>query len=256
MRKIQIIGILLIAVLLLVGACYPTEPVPATPAPSEESTPSSEPVIMPTPSTAQEAIAIVRASPDMSTAVAPYKQELDWKAEWVKDRWWVIGLFESPWGVKFVSDATIWDGRVYAYINYGQRPKREWVEARAKEWGLSTYYTRLTPDEALSRVKKSDSVRYALQDVKVIDGVAELVEDNSIFQAWRFAFYVLRTDGNYALLVADGLGGKGAEEGNYVSEYGFGNATESYWEIPLHLVDWVRSLAKSRGWQNVVNLPQ
>jgi len=198
---------------------------------------------------------MVRASPDMSEAVAPFKRELDWKAEWVKDRWWVIGLFESPWGVKFVSDATVWDGKVYAYINYGERPEREWVEARAKEWGLSTYYTRLTPDEALSRVKNSDSVRYALQDVKVMDGVAELVEDSAVSQAWRFAFYVLRVNGDYAVLAIEGDGGKGAEEGNYISEYGFGNATESYWEIPLHLVDWARSLAKNRGWQNVVNLP-
>ncbi len=252
----------LVCVLLLTG-CAPPETVtptpvlPTTPAPNEESTSISKPPIMPNPSTTQEAIAMVRASPDMSNSVAPYKQELDWKAEWVEDRWWVIGLFESPWGVKFVSDATIWGGRVYAYSNsyYGEMPKREWVEGKAKEWGLNTYYTRLTPDEALSRVKESDSVRYALQDVKVIDGVAELVEDSAVSQSWRFAFYVLRVNGDYAVLAVEGDGGKGAGEGNYISEYGFGNATESYWEIPLHLVDWVRSLAKNRGWQNAVNLP-
>jgi len=249
--------------LLVLGACgpatAPTEEPPieetATKETVVEGAVTEEPTVTPNPPTAQEAIAMVRASPEMSRAVAPFKRELDWKAEWVEDRWWVIGLFESPWGVKFVSDATIWDGRIYAYIDYGQRPEREWVEGKAREWGLQHLYTRLMPDEALARVKESGDVRYALRDATVVDEVAELVEDSAISQAWRFAFYVLRVNGDYAVLVVEGYGGKGAEEGNYVGDYGFGNATKVYEEVPLHLLDWVRAIVKTHSWDKAVNLP-
>jgi hypothetical protein len=49
----------------------------------------------PRPATAQKAIALVRASHDMSEEAAPFAHELGWKAEWRGDRWWVIGLFSS-----------------------------------------------------------------------------------------------------------------------------------------------------------------
>lgn len=266
MHRTQIIGVLLITVLLVLGACASKEASPpgeeVTPAagagagaPPEETVSTPESTVMPNPLTTEEAIAMVRASPEMSKAVAPFKQELDWKAEWAENRWWVIGLFESPWDVKFVSDATILDGRVYAYIDYSTRPKREWVEAQAEEWRLQNLYTRLTVAEALARVKESGDVRYALRDDTIVDSVAELVEDSAISQAWRFAFYVLRVNGDYAVLVVEGYGGKGAKEGNYASDYGFGNATEVYREIPLYLLDWVRQLARDRDWEKAVNLP-
>ncbi|MBC7325923.1 MAG: hypothetical protein H5U00_08715 [Clostridia bacterium] len=86
--------------------------------------------------------------------------------------------------------------------------------------------------------------------------MAELIEDNALTQQWRFAFYVQRKDGSKAVLVVGGLGTAGAEEGDYTDGYGFGNATEAYWEIPLHLADWVRLLAKNRGWLEAANLPQ
>lgn len=73
---------------------------------------------MPDPPTAEDAIALVRASREVSSAVTPYRRELDWLAEWRGDRWWVVGAFESPWGVRFVTDAALRDGRVYAYISY------------------------------------------------------------------------------------------------------------------------------------------
>lgn len=264
MRKVHVIGVLLVAILLVLEACGPAtapteEPPTEGPVTGEtmvQGAVMEEPTVTPNPPTAQEAIAMVRASPEMSEAVAPFKRELDWKAEWVKDRWWVIGLFESPWGVRFVSDATIRDGRVYAYVDYSMRPKLEWVQAQAKEWGLLNLYTRLMPDEALARVKESGDVRYALRDATVVDEVAELVEDSAISQAWRFAFYILRVNGDYAALVVEGYGGKGAEEGNYAGDYGFGNATKVYEEVPLHLSDWVHKLASDRNWEKLVNVPQ
>ena len=259
MRKAYIIGVLLVTILLVLGACVsvPTSsPEESTPTP-EETVTTPESAVVPNPPTTEEAIAMVRASPKMSTAVAPFKQEVDWKAEWVEDRWWVIGLFESPWGVKFVSDATIREGEVYAYINYSMRPKREWVKKKAEEWGLQHLYTRLTPNEALARVKESGDVRYALRDATLVDEVSELVEDTALSVAWRFAFYVMYGDGHYKILIVEGIGGgKGAKEGNYASDYGFGNATEVYREIPLYLLDWVRQLVRDRAWEKAANLPQ
>ena len=256
MCKIYIVGLLL-ATLLVLGACTlasapATEetPMPA----SQETAPTREPTVIPNPPTAEEAIAMVRASPEMSKAVVPFEQELDWRAEWVEDRWWVVGLFESPWGVKFVSDATIWNGKIYAYIDYSMRPEHEWVKTKAEELGLPHLYTRLNPNEALARVKESGDVRYALRNVTVVDEVAELVEDTALSVAWRFSFYVMYGDGHHEILIVEGFGGKGAKEGKYTSDYGFGNATEIYWEIPLHLMDWIRSVAKNRDWEKAANL--
>jgi len=253
------VGVILVIVGITIDFVEETEKpgtiTPATPA-SQETAPTREPTLTPNPLTAEEAIAMVRASPEMSEAAAPFKQELDWRAEWVEDRWWVVGLFESPWGVKFVSDGTILNGKVYAYIDYSMRPAHEWVKTKAREWGLQHLYTRLMPDEALARVKESGDVRYALRDATVVDEVAELVKDSAISQAWRFAFYVLRVNGDYAVLVVEGYGGEGAGEGNFVGDYGFGNATKVYEEVPLRLLDWVRDIVKTHSWDKAVNLPQ
>ena len=211
----------------------------------------------PNPGTAEEAIAMVRASPEMSEAVAPFRKELEWKAEWVGDRWYVIGLFESPWGVRFVQDATVKDGRVYAYLDYKDRPPRDWVIAKAHEWGLTTFYTRLSSKAAFELVQKSSSVKNALDKVeRLIDAVANLVEDTAAHQRWFFAFYVQRKDGSKAILVVGGSGlREGVEEGRYGEAYGFGDAPEASWEIPLHLRNWIQSLASTRNWQGAFNLP-
>jgi len=260
-KKLGLGSIIVSALILVVFLVLAIIVIASCGLPSNSSTPtqsasSSSPT--PYPPTAQEAIAMVKSSPDMSEYVAPFKQELDWKAEWVDDRWYVVGLFESPWGVRFVRDAIILDGRVYAYAPgfYEMRPPYEWVVSKAHEWGLTTLYTRLTPEIAIEQVKKSEDVRYALQDVEVLDAVAKLVEDNAEAQQWCFAFYVQRKDGSRAVLVVGGgLGTIGAKEGNYINEYGFGDATKAYWEIPLNLTDWVRSVVKDRYWKNVANLP-
>ena len=62
--------------LLTLGACAPT----TTPAreetptpPPNETTPAREPTVMPDPPTAEKAIAMVQASPEMSKAVVPFK---------------------------------------------------------------------------------------------------------------------------------------------------------------------------------------
>jgi hypothetical protein len=201
------------------------------------------------------AIALVRNSQDVARAVEPYAKEIDWFAEHHDDKWWVIGLFASPWGVRFVQDATIWEGRVYAHVEYGMRPPQEWVDSKAHEqWGLATYYTRLTPELAIEQVKKSEAVSYALRDVEVVDAVAELVEDNAATQQWRFAFYAQLQDGSRAVLAVGGLGTVGACEGDYNSGYGFGNTATAYWDIPLNFADWVSEVANRRGWAEATNV--
>ena len=203
----------------------------------------------------QDAIATVRHSDDMARDAEPYAREVDWYAEQRDDQWWVIGLFESPWGVQFVRDAAIWEGRVYAHINRGARPTHEWVISRARErWNLTTYYTRLTPEAAIDKVQVSEPVRDALKGVQVVDSSAGLIEDNAVTQQWRFAFYVEWPGGSKAVVVVGGLGADGAEEGNYMDGYGFGNATETYWKIPLNFVDWVRDVANRRGWTEATNV--
>jgi hypothetical protein len=203
----------------------------------------------------QDAITMVRNSQDMADAAQPYAKELDWYAEQQGDKWWAVGLFESPWGVQFVQDATIWDGRVYAYVSYSMRPPHDWVISKTHErWGLTTFYTRLMPEVAIERVKESDAVGDALQGATVLDAVAELIEDNAVTQQWRFAFYVQQKNGSKAVLIVGGLGTVGAEEGEYSDGYGFGNATKAYWDIPLNFVDWVRNLVKLRGWTEAMNV--
>lgn len=231
-----------------VSAAVVTKPAPGDATPAAQ--PTVSPTALPNPLTAQEAIATVRASPDMSKAAAPFKQETGWTAEWIGDRWYVLGVFESPWGARFVTDATLQQGKVYAYIDYGQRPKREWIEAKARGWGLQHLYTRFTSDEALARSGGNEYIRSILPGAKVVDAVAELVEDRPGSITWRFAFYSQRADGQYEVLVMDG-----AREGNYFGgQYGFGSTGTWQREIPLHLVDWVRRLAKDRGWEKASNL--
>lgn len=101
------------------------------------------------------------------------------------------------------------------------------MESKAAAWGLPTLYTRLTPAEALARVREADSVRAALRDATVLDGAAQLLEDTARTVQWRFAFYVTRRDGRTYVLAVDGLGQNGAQEGNYSGGYGFGNAARA-----------------------------
>jgi hypothetical protein len=229
------------------------------------------------PPTKEKAIAMVRTDPKMSQAVGPLKHELDWKAEWVEDRWYVIGLFESSWGAKFVRHATIFEGEVYVSgYEYSREftPPNDWVISKAKkEWDLKTLYTRLTPETAIELVKRNEKVSYTLKeeikeekvfglprtilkDKPILDAVAELIRDDIEVQEWRFAFYVQQKDGSKAILIVIGLGGRGAIEGQYADGYGFGETIEVYWHwnAPLYLRDWIDKIAKERGWEEISNL--
>lgn len=138
----------------------------------------------PRPATARKAIALVRSDPDTSKAASPYKRELGWVAEWRGDRWWLVGLFESSWGVRFVVDAAIIGGEVYTYIDYSSRPSRRWVQAKARRWRLNTLYTRLTPAAAIELAQQSLS--FELRRYSVLDAAAKLTTDTGREQGWYF----------------------------------------------------------------------
>jgi len=229
-------------------------------------------IIKPYPPTAEEAIAMVKTFPCMSEVITPFKQELDWKAEWVKDRWYVIGLFESPWGAKFIRDATIGYRQIYVwgcfrylrgyvrgdrtlrgyapYSPYLMLPTRKWVVSKAQEWGLKTLYTRLTPEIAIKLVKENPKFINTLKNGQVLDSVAELIVDSVESQKWWFAFYVIREDGSKALLVVEAV--EGINRWN--KKYGF-KRMNIHWEIPIYMVDWVKKVTKERDWQEAINIP-
>ena len=199
----------------------------------------------PKPPTAKRAIALVRANPD--TANDFYKREVAWVAEWRGDRWWVVGAFESLWGKRFAVDAAIIKGRVRTDIHYAERPTRKWVKATVARWGLSTLYTRLSTQAAIELVQKKTVGLNS--GYTVLDAAAKLARDTARSVAWYFVLYVQRADGTKLVLpVTSGSGP--LEEGNFIDGYGFGS-TSVQQTVPANLTDWIRSIARARGWTPV-----
>jgi hypothetical protein len=208
----------------------------------------------PIPRTARQALRRVRAAADTSRAASPFTHELAWAAQWRGDKWWLVGLFDSEWGTKFVVDATLRRGTVYTYINYLDRPTSSWVRTTARRlWHVSTFYTRFTSAAAISVAQRSaiSTSRYS-----VIDAAAKLARDTAKEVGWYFAFYVQDTaSGNRIVVVVTRFGdGYPVEEGEYSGGYGFGSQPGLSTSVPLNLSDWVHTVAAARGW-TPSNLP-
>lgn len=201
----------------------------------------------PIPPTAQRAIRLVQTHRDTDREASPFRRELRWLAEWRGDRWWVLGLFESDWGVRFVVDAAIINGRVDAYINYGTRPRRRWIRKKVRRWRLRTLYTRLTPAAAVGLARESLATK--LRGYTVLDGAAKLARDSARSTAWYFVYYARTGDGRNVVLAVDGYGGRPVEERSYAAGYGFGLEPQLHDTVPLPLRKWVQSVATRRGWQ-------
>lgn len=151
-------------------------------------------------------------------------------------------------GAKFVADATVRDGQVYAY-SAASRPSRDWIITKQKGWGLEHLYTRLSPTKAIELVQKSSKVSSSLRGRTILDAVAELVVDQPGLVTWRFAFYLREASGQQVVAVVGD-----AKEGIFFGEdYGFGATGWVYSDIPLHLSDWVNKLVAERRW-SVTNL--
>lgn len=236
-----------------------TPPSAATPTIEATARPEATPTaaaLTPAPTAApaidqDQAMALVRQSQAFSQQISPYERELTWTAEYQgDDKWWILGVFESPWGVQFVGDATVWEGRVYAYTSYGMRPDSEWVTAKADQIGLRSVYTRLTPQLAIDLVKEASSVTFAIRDHHELGWVGELHDDSSVEQEWWFLAYLEKPDGTRVVLPVHD-----AREGNYVSGYGFGESPQADFEVPLFMTDWARQKAAEEEWLNISNLP-
>jgi hypothetical protein len=241
-----------IAATAVLGALATGGAAAATVAPAAPPITVLKPVTSTTPSprTAQKAVALARANTDTNKAASPFKSEIRWIAQWRGDRWWLLGIFSSEWGTRFVVDATVKGGTVSTYINYSSRPSVTWVRTTARRWQLRTLYTRLTPAAAIQLAEKTvDSGQYT-----ILGAAAKLARDSAQDVGWYFAIYAQNAAGAKVVLTVVGLGGRPVQEGNYVDGYGFGAQPELQMSVPLNLTDWVRSVAKSRNW-TPSNLP-
>jgi hypothetical protein len=202
--------------------------------------------LKPSPRTGAQAVSRVRSNPDTNQEASPFKTELAWVAQWRGSQWWVLGLFSSPWGTRFVVDASVIGGHVYAYVNYFLRPPLKWVRATAARWRLRTLYTRYTPAAAI-QVAEKDTI-YS-DHYKVLGAAAKLAVDTAQKAGWYFVFYAndLTTGANVVLAVTSFVGGP-VEEGMYASGYGFGSQPQLQSSIPLNLSDWVRALVRAHRW--------
>jgi hypothetical protein len=227
-------------------------PIPTATLPPTPPAAGLTPAVTAAPAISQDqAIVLVRQSEEFSQQVSPYERELTWIAEYQgDDKWWILGVFESPWGAQFVGDATVWEGRVYAYTSYGMRPDPGWVTAKADQIGLRSLYTRLTPELAVDLVKRASSVAYAIRHHEELGWAGELRGDSSVGQEWWFLAYLEEPDGTRVVLAVHD-----AREGNYVSGYGFGESPQGDFEVPLFMTDWASQKAAEMGWVNITNLP-
>jgi len=141
-----------VAVVLLVAAC---EAAPS--AVAGTSTPQAPPVVVlqalsgskPRPATGRKAVALARAHENVPQALArPYRAELGWTAQWQGHEWWLVGVFESDWGARFVVRAAV-HGR---YVRFGAGPTREWILANAQP-SVTTLYTRFDRSSAAAQMK-------------------------------------------------------------------------------------------------------
>jgi len=169
----------------------------------------------PSPATGQAAVALARANGVASALARPYKAELGWTAQWQGHQWWLVGVYESDWGTRFVVRAVIQGG----YARFGVRPTRQWILANARPQ-VTTLYTRFTPAAAVAEMKTemlavqppdqpNGYPNFDPQNYTILDGAATLVRDEPAGSAygsgpdWWFVYYALdhRTGQNVVLPV-------------------------------------------------------
>jgi hypothetical protein len=199
----------------------------------------------PAPRTAAKALALVRANPNTNQAAQPFQRELGWVAQWRGDRWWLVGLFSSTYGTRFVVDATVEGTSVLDYISPG-RPSLTWVRTTARRWHMATLYTRLTSAAAI-KIAEQDVIES--NQYTVLGAASKLAEDTGQRVGWYFAFYVQDvTTGARSVVAVTGYGGTSVEEGTYANGYGFGAQPQLQTSVPLNLSDWVHAVSASRHW--------
>jgi hypothetical protein len=259
-----------VAVVLLVAACVAAPGAAAGPPAS-----SGPPVIVlhalpggnPRPATGRQAVALARANVDVPGALArPYKAELGWTAQWQGHEWWLVGVFESDWGARFVVRAAV-RGR---YAQFGAGPTTQWMLANAQPT-VTTLYSRFDLSSAVAQMKAEllatpapapgSFPDFNPRNYTILDGAAELVQDEptgpGIFSGpgWWFVYDArdLRTGLNVVLPVA-GINYGPAVEGSFEPAPGrtsYGIAGLVWDNVPTgtNLANWIGGVIAARGWR-------
>lgn len=216
----------------------------------------------PRPATGQQAVAIARANGVASALARPYKAELGWTAQWRRNSWWLVGVFESDWGTRFVVRASVMDGH---YVHFGAGPTRQWILDNARPQ-VTTLYARYDPASAVAQMKNelleqppppaNSFPDFDPRNYTILDGAAELVTDKTTRPGWWFVYYArdLRTGQNVVVPVA-GLNYSPAIEESIgaapgATDYGiWGMPWDNVptWAASLH--DWISGVIAAHGWQ-------
>lgn len=270
------------AVVVLVAAAAATPGAVAGPPPA-----TSPPVVVlpalpgktPRPATGQRAVALARANRNVPDALArPYKTELGWTAQWRRNRWWLVGVFESDWGTRFVVRASVVGGR---YVRFGVGPTRAWILANAQP-SVTTLNTRFDASSSAVAVIKARLLAlpppppnsfpdFDPKNYTILDGAAELLEDAPVTDKpgfypggggplWYFVYYARdHRNGQNVVLPVTGINYAPVSEGSV--ETARGAATYGFWDLGVAdnvppsysflagLRNWITGVIAARGWQ-------
>jgi hypothetical protein len=249
-----------VALLLVASGAAPAAVAGAPPVTVLQALPGGTP----SPATGQEAVAVARGGVNVPSVLArPFKTELGWTAQWQGNAWWLVGVYESDWGTRFVVRATV-EGR---FAKFGVGPTRQWILDNA-EPQVTTLYTRFDPASAVARMQTellafpppdgpNQYPNYDPRNYAILDGAATLVRDEPD-PAWWFVYYALdhRTGQNVVVPVTDAGYDPPVPEGllstdGGASVYGFWGVWPRNDVQPADpkLIDWVNSVIAARGWQ-------
>lgn len=226
----------------------------------------------PSPATGHEAVALARANGVASALARPYKAELGWTAQWRGNGWWLVGVFESDWGTRFVVRASVVGGR---YVHFGGGPPRQWILDNAQP-RVTTLFARFDPASAVSEMETEmllaqpapEPNAYPNFDPKnftILDGAAVLVRDQpegsgtwGSGPGWWFVYYARdhRTGQNVVLPVTGPGYDPPTSEGSF--ETPGGASAYGFWDVWVRndvqpalpsLDDWINEVIAARGWQ-------
>lgn len=218
----------------------------------------------PSPATGQEAVAVARGGANVPSVLArPYHKELGWTAQWQGKEWWLVGVYESDWGTRFVVRATV-AGR---NVRFGVGATRQWILDNAQP-RVTTLYTRFDPASAVTQMETellrfpppdgpNEYPNYDPRNYTILDGAATLVRDEPR-PGWWFVYYALdhRTGQNVVVPVTDAGYDPPVPEGSIQTDGGA--SVYAFWGVwprndvqpaDPRLVDWVNSVIAARGWQ-------
>lgn len=218
----------------------------------------------PSPATGQQAVALARGGQDVPSALArPYKTELGWTAQWRGGSWWLVGVYESDWGTRFVVRALVRG----SHVKFGAGPTRRWIldDARPR---VTTLYTRFDPTSAVAQMQgqlmsmappqqPGEYPDFDPRNYTILAGAATLVRDEPEPE-WWFVYYARdhRTGRNVVVPVTSAGDDPPVPESSI--QTGMGRSSYGFWGIwprndvqpgNLELVGWVDHVIATRDWQ-------